>query len=460
MVNDSPRVQAQGELQEIVDNSPRVQEQAQQQASVDNSPRQVAQRQQSVGIFGQPVQRQDSSEEEELQLQTAPVQRQGGLAEEELLQGKFDLIQPQGLKNEKLVQRRFAGSKAPIQCQDVEGGSENQTGMPNSLKGGLEQLSGMDLSGVRVHRNSAKPAQLNALAYAQGQDIHLGPGQEQYLSHEGWHVVQQMRGRVKPTMQAKGVEINDDRGLENEADVMGAKAVMYHASKSFKSEPIDTKLRSVFSNHSANIIQTRSVKFKDRVNTTRTITVENTSEGFKAFERKAEVGTLIYCEYEELTEAQKLLGDTKDIHKDYPHLPGINPVLNLTKLEAQNESGIGSLLMYEFAMKAREISHDLFIGNATGQGPAFYEKLGFRRVGNWLLLPTQVEKFPEKIQEALERLNENPIEHERSSGPATKQGGKESQGSAEMFSRSGTVVSNLENLVHKYWKIIPQLSKF
>ena len=131
-------------------------------------------------------------------------------------------------------------------------------------------------------------------------------------------------------------------------------------------------------------------------------------------------------------------------------------MLNLTTLEAQNESGIGSLLMYEFAMKAREISHDLFIGNATGQGPAFYQKLGFRRMGNWLFLPTQVDNFPKKIQDALERLNQNPIEHERSSEPATKQGGKESQGSAEMFSRSGTVVSNLEILIDTYWKKMPQ----
>ena len=83
----------------------------------------------------------------------------------------------------------------------------------------------MDLSGVRVHGNSSKPAQLNALAYTQGQDIHVGPGQEKHLPHEGWHAVQQMQGRVKPTLQAKGVSINDDAGLEREADVMGATAL-------------------------------------------------------------------------------------------------------------------------------------------------------------------------------------------------------------------------------------------
>lgn len=101
---------------------------------------------------------------------------------------------------------------------------KNRTGMPNGLKTGLEQLSGFDLSHVRVHRNSTKPAQLNALAYAQGRDIHLGPGQERQLPHEGWHVVQQLQGRVRPTMALNGAAINDDVALEREADRMGARA--------------------------------------------------------------------------------------------------------------------------------------------------------------------------------------------------------------------------------------------
>ena len=78
---------------------------------------------------------------------------------------------------------------------------------------------------VKVHYNSSQPAQLNALAYAQGTDIHIASGQEKHLAHEAWHVVQQKQGRVKPTLQMKqGIPVNDDAGLENEADVMGAKA--------------------------------------------------------------------------------------------------------------------------------------------------------------------------------------------------------------------------------------------
>ncbi|MDP5199814.1 DUF4157 domain-containing protein [Flavobacterium sp. DG2-3] len=103
---------------------------------------------------------------------------------------------------------------------------ENNTGLPDHLKSGIENLSGHSMDDVKVHYNSDKPGQLNAHAYAQGSDIHLASGQEKHLPHEAWHVVQQKQGRVKPTLQMKGkVNVNDNKGLENEADVMGAKAM-------------------------------------------------------------------------------------------------------------------------------------------------------------------------------------------------------------------------------------------
>ncbi len=101
----------------------------------------------------------------------------------------------------------------------------NKTGMSNQLKQGIENLSGIDMSDVRVHYNSSKPAQLNAHAYAQGNQIHMASGQEKHLPHEAWHVVQQKQGRVRPTMNFNGQAINDNVGLEREADVMGAKAL-------------------------------------------------------------------------------------------------------------------------------------------------------------------------------------------------------------------------------------------
>jgi hypothetical protein len=54
----------------------------------------------------------------------------------------------------------------------------------------------------------------------------VDPSQEKHLAHEAWHVVQQKQGRVRPTLQMRnGVAINDDAGLEKEADVMGTKAL-------------------------------------------------------------------------------------------------------------------------------------------------------------------------------------------------------------------------------------------
>ncbi|MEM0577634.1 eCIS core domain-containing protein [Flavobacterium polysaccharolyticum] len=108
----------------------------------------------------------------------------------------------------------------------------NNTGLPDNLKSGIENLSGHSMDDVKVHYNSDKPAQLNAHAYAQGSQIHIASGQEKHLPHEAWHVVQQKQGRVKPTMQMKGkVNVNDDKGLEKEADIMGEKALQESYSK-------------------------------------------------------------------------------------------------------------------------------------------------------------------------------------------------------------------------------------
>ncbi|SFA98758.1 Ankyrin repeat-containing protein [Collimonas sp. OK607] len=110
----------------------------------------------------------------------------------------------------------------PIQRQS------NDTGLPDGLKSGIESLSGMSMDHVKVHYNSTKPAQLQAHAYAQGSEIHVGPGQERHLPHEAWHIVQQAQGRVKPTLQMHGdMPVNDDLGLEREADAMGATALGY-----------------------------------------------------------------------------------------------------------------------------------------------------------------------------------------------------------------------------------------
>jgi hypothetical protein len=104
----------------------------------------------------------------------------------------------------------------------VEARAASGAGLPEGLKAGVEALSGLAMDDVHVHRNSPEPAKLGALAYAQGSDIHLGPGQERHLPHEAWHVVQQEEGRVAATTQLKGVSVNADSALEAEADRQGS----------------------------------------------------------------------------------------------------------------------------------------------------------------------------------------------------------------------------------------------
>lgn len=120
--------------------------------------------------------------------------------DEELIQGKFESI-PTG--EQEAIQRE---------------GKHNNTGLPDNLKSGIENLSGYSMDDVHVHYNSDKPAQLQALAYTQGTDIHVAPGQEKHLPHEVWHVVQQKQGRVRPTTNINGMAVNDDVTLEHEAD--------------------------------------------------------------------------------------------------------------------------------------------------------------------------------------------------------------------------------------------------
>ena len=133
-------------------------------------------------------------------------------------------LAPQSLRRADILRlQQTLGNRAVAQMLSQP--ADNRTGLPDQLKAGIETLSGLSLDNVRVHRNSPRPAALDALAYAQGTDIHVGPGQERLLPHEAWHVVQQVQGRVRPTFQLNGEEINDDHGLEHEADVMGAKSM-------------------------------------------------------------------------------------------------------------------------------------------------------------------------------------------------------------------------------------------
>ncbi|WPD22096.1 MAG: DUF4157 domain-containing protein [Candidatus Electrothrix scaldis] len=189
---ETARMQA---MQEMMANStnPRLMQLKEMQDMINGS-----ERVQQMTARQEVLQKKGPEDEEELQLKAdKPVQRKG--PDDEDMQLK---------------------AEEPVQKQG------NRTGLPDDLKAGVENLSGLAMDDVRVRYNSGKPAQLNAHAYTQGTEIHVAPGQEKHLPHEAWHVVQQKEGRVRPTVQLKGgVAVNDDTGLEKEADVMGGKAV-------------------------------------------------------------------------------------------------------------------------------------------------------------------------------------------------------------------------------------------
>lgn len=104
------------------------------------------------------------------------------------------------------------------QKTDSESEQINHTGIPTQMKQHFENISGISLQDVRVHYHSDRPARMGAYAYTQGNQVYIGPGQEQYLAHELGHVIQQKQGRVKPTGYLNGQAVNDSKELEEEAD--------------------------------------------------------------------------------------------------------------------------------------------------------------------------------------------------------------------------------------------------
>lgn len=103
--------------------------------------------------------------------------------------------------------------------QKAQTNKPNLTGIPTQMKLDFERRSGLSFDDVRVHYNSDKPAQLQALAYTQGTQVYVGPGQERHLPHELGHVIQQKSRVVPPTLTVHGCRINTDTELEKEANL-------------------------------------------------------------------------------------------------------------------------------------------------------------------------------------------------------------------------------------------------
>ncbi|MBO9701893.1 MAG: DUF4157 domain-containing protein [Sporocytophaga sp.] len=132
--------------------------------------------------------------------------------------------------------------------------------MPQLVQRKMESSFGQDFSDVNIHKNSVQSIEINAHAFTQGNDIHFAPGQynpesqqgQELLGHELTHVVQQRSGIVNPTTQMRGVGINNDIGLEKEADDMGklaAQGKMVSSISSTSGSPIQRKAAFDYFNH-------------------------------------------------------------------------------------------------------------------------------------------------------------------------------------------------------------------
>jgi hypothetical protein len=110
---------------------------------------------------------------------------------------------------------------------------KNNTGMPDDVLQKMENTYNTDFSNVQIYPDSIRAQELDAAAFTrssrQGHEIHFAPGQyspgttagQEMLNHELGHVIQQRQGIVKPTTSAKGLPVNDDPALEQQADRMG-----------------------------------------------------------------------------------------------------------------------------------------------------------------------------------------------------------------------------------------------
>lgn len=120
------------------------------------------------------------------------------------------------------IQRQPAPAAGPLTRPHLtpltqNGPSGDSAALPSVLSDAIEARAGVSMAGVSVHRNSPAPAAIGAHAFAQGADIHLGPGQDSHLAHEAWHIAQQRQGRVPRRRRIDGQPVNDDSHLEREA---------------------------------------------------------------------------------------------------------------------------------------------------------------------------------------------------------------------------------------------------
>jgi Calpain family cysteine protease len=133
----------------------------------------------------------------------------------------------------------------PMQLADKAPG-----GLPMRLKLGIEALAGVSMDDVHVHYGSSEPARYAAHAFARNGEIHLASGHEDKLPHEAWHIAQQRLGQVSATVFWDEQGMNEDLGLEAQAERMGQVAAA-HAPTS----PADAKGPALPAGQDVNVVQ-------------------------------------------------------------------------------------------------------------------------------------------------------------------------------------------------------------
>lgn len=274
------------------------------------------------------------------------------------------------------IGQKGTASRMPPATPPIFQRKSDNTNLPDNLRAGIENLSGVDMGGVNVHYNSARPAQLSALAYAQGNDIHLGPGQEKHLPHEAWHVVQQREGRVAPTTQLKGEYINDDSTLEKEADTMGAKALsMGSAPLQRKAYSQADKALSFKADGTAAPVQlVRYVSLKDEalsvdVNAGRqgtTATAAKTGEEYE--ESSLMYSTFHYMDATsgELVATSVPMATQTDTMKAFPQKAGVGTLIAYHAMDYLQSQGIRYFQSDMMKTKGGNIMKELITGTAVG----------------------------------------------------------------------------------------------
>lgn len=130
-------------------------------------------------------------------------------------------------------------SRAAVQAQIApasqgNGGSPSGSPVDASIRGRVEQATGADLGGVRIHTgadSSEAAASVGARAYAGGQDVHFGageyrpgtPGGDHLIAHELVHTIQQAGSA--PSRQDKLAVSEPGDHAEVEADRIASAVV-------------------------------------------------------------------------------------------------------------------------------------------------------------------------------------------------------------------------------------------